>query len=104
MRNTKPSLLPLLTAIMLSTSNAPAQTTFTKITTGPVVTDPGQFTIAAWGDINNDSSLDLVVPNFSRANVLYTNNGDGTFTKITSGDPVLDVADHTAAAFADYDN
>ena len=81
------------------------QTTFTQITNGDIVNDLGEFTRPVWGDFNNDGFLDLFVSNYGgRTNVFYLNNGNGTFTKITQGDPVQDADYHTGCAAGDYDN
>jgi enediyne biosynthesis protein E4 len=87
------------------TSAGQAQTTFTQVTTGPIATDQGEFLGAAWGDFHNDGLLDLIDANWEGlANVFYQNNGNGTFTKITGQDPVLDLDYHVIAAAGDYDN
>ncbi len=86
-------------------ASASAQTTFTKVLTGPVVTDQGQFVKAAWGDFHNSGFLDLVVCNWGgRTNVYYQNNGGGSFTKIFNGDPVQDRDYHSTPVIGDYDN
>ncbi len=78
---------------------------FQKITTGSIVTDGGTSTGASWGDYNNDGYLDLFVSNGgNQVNFLYQNNGDETFTKITSGDIVTDTGQSHGSAWADYDN
>ena len=90
---------------LAAVASGSAQTTFTKITTGNIVTDVGAFTRSAWGDFNGDGFLDLFVSNHGgRRNVFYRNNGNGTFTKISLGDPVQDDDYHTGATAADYDN
>ncbi|MBI4326455.1 MAG: CRTAC1 family protein [Chloroflexi bacterium] len=90
--------------VLAALANAHAQATFTKITTGEIVTDPGQFASAAWGDFYQRGLLDLAVCNYAGTNVLYRNNDDGTFTKITQGDPVRDAGFRVAPVAADYDN
>jgi hypothetical protein len=86
-------------------ASARAQTTFTQITTGPIVSDTGNFVGAAWGDFHNSGFQDLILAGYyGQANVYYRNNGGGTFTKISVGDPVQDGDYHVAASAGDYDN
>ncbi len=89
--------------LILVADYAQAQgTTFTRITTGPVATDGGDSSGAAWGDYDNDGFIDLFVGNNSTANALYRNNGDGTFTKITNAAPTLDRG--YGCAWGDFNN
>jgi hypothetical protein len=78
---------------------------FTKITTGSIVTDGGNSTGASWGDYDNDGDLDLFVTNyFTENNSLYRNEGGGVFTKITTGEIVNDGGASVGSAWGDYDN
>ncbi|OLB90193.1 MAG: hypothetical protein AUI12_00620 [Acidobacteria bacterium 13_2_20CM_2_57_6] len=56
------------------------------------------------GDYNNDGLMDLFVTYYGK-NVLYRNNGDGTFTDVTHETGLLQLEDHwnSGAAFLDYD-
>jgi hypothetical protein len=84
--------------------------TFTRITNSIVANDLGYEYGCAWGDYDNDGFLDLFVANRdidgdpSVVNFLYHNNGDGTFTKITTGSPVNEYSDSSGGSWADYDN
>jgi hypothetical protein len=83
----------------------PSYAQFTAITNGPVVTDRGDSTGSAWGDYDNDGFLDLFVSNFGTPfNYLYRNNGNGSFTRVTTGEIATDDTNSEGAAWADYDN
>jgi hypothetical protein len=83
---------------------------FTKITGDPVALANSHSYSSAWSDIDNDGDVDLFVTNaFNTAteplnNFLYTNNGDGTFTKVETGAPATDLSWSYGCAFGDYDN
>ena len=58
----------------------------------------------AWGDYDNDGWLDLFVVNGKGTNVMFRNNGNGTFTPAAIGSPLSDGSGHVAAEFVDFDN
>ncbi|MBK7140758.1 MAG: VCBS repeat-containing protein [bacterium] len=78
--------------------------TFTKILTGPHVTDVAESFSASWGDYDNDGDLDLVVGNNgAQTNLLYRNDGT-SFTRIV-GSPVTTIpGDAVSTAWGDIDN
>ena len=79
--------------------------TFTRITTGDIATDKASSLAAAWADYDNDGYIDLFVANnVGSHNFLYHNNGNGTFTKITSSVVVNEGIYCHSASWADYDN
>lgn len=58
---------------------------------------------AAFADVNNDGLLDLYVCRFGAPNLLYINQGNGTFAEMAHAYK-LDVSDASGmAAFCDYD-
>jgi hypothetical protein len=61
---------------------------------------------AAWGDYNNDGSIDLYITNSdgNKKNMLYQNDGTGNFTAITTGQPVTDVKNSRGTTWIDFDN
>jgi hypothetical protein len=79
--------------------------TFARQTNGPFVLDTQNSEIVQWIDYDNDGYLDLFSANAGgQNNTLYHNNGDGTFTKITTGSVVNDGGNSAGCAWADYDN
>lgn len=84
-----------------------SQTTFTKITTGPVVTDGGQSWGCSWGDYDNDGRIDLIVINRGTVDghlFMYHNDGAGNFSRVLTGPIAADSALYTTATWGDYDN
>ena len=69
---------------------------------------------AAWRDYDNNGTLDLYIVNSTAVrpepntilptNILYRNNGDGSFTDVTDIAGVGDTGWGMGCAFADYDN
>ena len=61
---------------------------------------------AAWGDYDNDGDLDILLSGFAFPNdrivKLYKNNGDGTFSEVTSAG--LTGVSHCSTIWGDYDN
>ncbi|MBN1433872.1 VCBS repeat-containing protein [Candidatus Fermentibacterales bacterium] len=79
---------------------------FTRITEGPLVNDDRYSEGSSWGDINNDCLLDVFVPDAyaERSNLLFLNNGDGSFTQVTEGPVVTDISRSSGCSFGDFDN
>jgi hypothetical protein len=110
----KPNVNVLTGTLFLATLiNALAQTittTFTKVTTGPIVTDRASSWGGSWADYDGDGFLDLFVGNggfgsgLRQTNSLYHNNGNGTFTTVATGNIVTDDADSGGGSWGDYDN
>jgi FG-GAP-like repeat/ASPIC and UnbV len=88
--------------------------TFTDVTAAAGLAIVAGCWTGIWGDYDNDGLLDLFATNSGRtgqgpgnANLLFHNNGDGTFTNVarTEGvDMENGVELHKGAAWADYDN
>jgi len=62
----------------------------------------------AWGDYDNDGDLDLYVTmgagNQTAQGILYQNNGDGTFTDVTTQSGVINISGAVGVDWGDYDN
>ncbi len=78
---------------------------FTKITTGSIVTDAFTSRSVNWTDINNDGNLDVFVSNENNQNEnIYRNDGQGVFTKLTTGPLLNDGKNSMSSSWGDYDN
>jgi|GEM_PF-1234920 len=78
---------------------------FTNVTRQSGAGFDGFTASAAWGDINNDGLLDLLVTCLDQGNRLYVNIGDGMFsTKLLSEEPTQYLDYSYTGSFADFDN
>lgn len=59
---------------------------------------------ATFADVDGDADLDLYVCNLESPNLLFLNQGDGTFVEKAGAFGLGATAASTGAAFADYDN
>ena len=76
--------------------------TFTDITPSAGVSNQGSYGHGvACGDYDNDGYVDIYVTNFE-ANRLYHNNGDGTFTDVTTKSGTSEARWSSSATFFDY--
>ena len=79
--------------------------TFTNTAETAGVANTGNSLGTAWGDYDKDGYIDLHVINYGQSNVLYRNNGDGTFTDVTATTGMnLSVTDAFVTFFLDVDN
>ncbi len=78
--------------------------TFTKLTTGPLLTAGGKTMSSSWGDYDNDGDLDVYLANDQGNDGLYRNDGNETFFKITTGPVVTSGGNSFGSQWADVDN
>ena len=98
---------------------ADGRVTFRDVTAASGIGADCCTTVASWGDIDNDGFLDLYVGRYldpresipttfyarnGEPNQLYHNNGDGTFTNITTTAGVGELGLCLGTVFADYDD
>ena len=77
---------------------------FTDVTAAAGVREGGLTLGIAWGDYDNDGYQDLFVANDFGRNVLFRNNGNGTFTDVSRETGALDFGYSMSATFADINN
>ena len=96
----------IVSAGLLVLAAGRAEATFTKVTTGDIVTTPARYWTASWGDYDDDGYLDLFAgADFgSTRNFLYHNEGDGTFTLVDPAAIPKVPSNQHGSAWADYDN
>src|SRR5438046_1023175 len=95
--------LGLLLFTLLRSQAVHAQDSFTRITSGPIVSGINS-TVLAWGDFNGDGFQDLFVSTRSGPSLLYSNNGNGTFSQIVGAPVATDSGNCFGATWGDYDN
>src|SRR5262249_21912347 len=84
--------------------------TFSRATNSGVASQLGYFRVNALADYDNDGFLDFFVDNHGDAtdnggrSLLFHNNGNGTFSEITSSALSDDVCVPFGVQWADYDN
>src|SRR5205823_12773532 len=78
------------------------------ILSGPPVNSTVGFQSATWGDYDNDGFIDLYVTSHIDANyfpnLLYHNNGNGTFALVTNIVLAHEVQGSLAGVWGDFDN
>jgi len=77
--------------------------TFMDVTETAGVGDAGWSEAAVFGDYNGDSAPDIYVANWGAANVLYRNNGHGTFTDISDSADIGHPGSAKDVILCDYD-
>jgi photosystem II stability/assembly factor-like uncharacterized protein len=78
---------------------------FTRVTSGPVVSEGGNSSGGLWLDYDRDSYTDLFISNLgSEKNFLYKNLNGETFQKIDAGAIVNDIGDSWGSVASDYNN
>lgn len=80
--------------------------TFTKSTAAPLTTTGTYSETCSWGDYDNDGRVDLYITNSDGTlkNLLYHNDGNNTFTPVTTGDAVNDTFASRSVNWVDIDN
>ncbi|MBT5874254.1 MAG: VCBS repeat-containing protein [Candidatus Latescibacteria bacterium] len=77
---------------------------FTDVTETAGVRDGGLTLGVAWGDYDSDGFQDLYVSNDFGRNAMYHNEGDGTFTDVSTATGTHDFGFGMSATFGDIDN
>ncbi|RMG65177.1 MAG: CRTAC1 family protein, partial [Bacteroidetes bacterium] len=94
------------TGVTNQTSNKPPPMFFRLSTANTITTDERENLGVSFGDFNNDGFQDVYVAGYNSAQpgLLYQNNGDRTFTKITEGVVTTDLGVAVSSTWGDLDN
>ncbi|MFT7517184.1 MAG: hypothetical protein ACI84O_000974 [Myxococcota bacterium] len=77
---------------------------FTDMAAPAGITHGGDFRHCGVADYDHDGYVDVMVGSFDSANLLYRNNGDGTFSEVASQAGVDDPYRSFGATFEDFNN
>ena len=77
---------------------------FTKLTTGPLLTNGRHTMSSSWGDYDNDGDLDVFLANDNNFNALFRNDGNFNFVKILNDTVVKTPSRSFSSAWSDVDN
>jgi hypothetical protein len=79
--------------------------TIGRINTGPVISSDGSSHGCMWSDYDGDGDVDLFVAcGHGEDEQQFLNNGDGSFTRVTTGHLVNSGGQGTGISCSDYDN
>jgi hypothetical protein len=85
-----PAIFALLTSALVTNAQIPE---FTLIESGEIPLNDGYHISSAWFDMDNDGDMDVIITNsssynnyFNHANLLYSNDREGKFSRIQSND------------------
>jgi hypothetical protein len=78
--------------------------TFSNVADIAGIVNPGEACTPTFADFDNDGDLDLYLSVWKGKSILYSNNGDGTFTDITEQVGMGAVGNGWSATAGDYDN
>ncbi len=99
-------MLRLLILLLLLPLFVPAQQ-FSRVQNSPVVSDGGDSRAVNWIDYDNDGDLDLFItngPSGGQNNFFYTNNGNGSFSKVDSLAITQDGTPSDGSSWSDFNN
>jgi hypothetical protein len=95
-----------LSHVQLFTNSGDA--VFMRASAGDLTSQSGYFGLGAWADYDNDGFADFVVTSLPGSangkNLLFHNNGDGTFTNVSAGAVTSDLLVPASLVWCDYDN